>query len=119
MLGLLLNIIAEILKWVFAPIGYFYGVFASLYKGEFSKYNRQLAVVKDKYGNVNLQYILNEYFITKDGHKFGNADETVSYVLGKNKEMNTLKDAGKLLSTVLNFFDKNHVEKAVINHEQN
>jgi hypothetical protein len=39
-MGLLLYIIASILEWVFAPVAYLYGFFASLAKREFNNCSR-------------------------------------------------------------------------------
>ena len=52
-------------------------------------------------------------------HSFGNNDETISYCLGINKTLNTLSKTGIFLCAVLNFLDQDHVEKAVIIHNNN
>ena len=50
---------------------------------------------------------------------FGNPDETISSVLGKNQRDNTLTLLGKLIVWVLNMVDENHSEKAIEDDEQN
>jgi hypothetical protein len=118
-MGLLLYIIASILEWVFAPVAYLYGFFASLAKREFNDYHKNLAIAKDQYGNAICRYIFNWLLIKKDGYKFGNVDETISSVIGKNKVKNTLTFCGKILDTLLDFFDDNHSIESIDNTEQN
>ena len=72
-----------------------------------------MAVAGDQFGNVACQALLNVTLIKKGGIKFGNPDETVSGVLGKNKEWETLTGIGKFIAGVLNKIEKNHVEKAI------
>ena len=80
-MGFLLFIIASILQWAFAPALYGYGFFASFIKGgskEWNKYNEDLAIAKDQYGNAIGKYFFNWLLIKKDGYRFGNVDETIS-----------------------------------------
>jgi len=46
--------------------------------------------------------------ILKGGYKFGNRDETISSVLGKNIEMNTLSKFGKGLNSILDVIELGH-----------
>lgn len=72
-----------------------------------------LALSIDQFGNVSCAAPL-KYAMTKEGgFSFGDPDHTVSYVLGKNKAMNTLTWFGVFICIVLNWIDKDHVEKAV------
>ena len=120
-MGLLLFIIASIIKWAIAPFSYVYGSIAALIagNGEFHRYNMDLAIAKDQYGNVICQYVFNHLLIKKTGYKFGNADETVSSVIGKNKLNNTLTFLGRTLDNILDFFDENHSVKSIDNTEGN
>ena len=59
-------------------------------------------------GNVVLQHLLNLLWIKKEGYKFGNRDETISSVLGKNKQLNMLTGFGKGIDKSLDFIDPNH-----------
>lgn len=116
MTGFLLNIAAKILKRILWFVLSPYGMVRSLcisFK-EFDKWQKKLAVAEDQYGNALGQYIFNDLLITKDSkHLFGNIDETISSVLGKNKKAGTLTRLGKAVSAVLDFLDKNHVEKSI------
>lgn len=79
------------------------------------KYLFKIAYSIDQLGNVVCSELFNITLIKykKDSYKFGNPDETISSVLGKNKQRNTLTKTGKLLSRFLNFLDKNHVIKSI------
>ena len=44
---------------------------------------------------------------------FGNPDETISGVLGKNNELSALSGFGRFIRKVLNKFDPNHTENAI------
>ncbi len=112
--GLILHIVAKILKFILGFVLWPYGIVRSLCKREFNSWNKWLALSEDQYGNTLGQYLFNDLLITKDSkHLFGNIDETISSVLGKNKKAGTLTRLGRSLSFVLNFIDKNHVEKAI------
>lgn len=115
-MGVLLLIIATILKMVFGGVGYAYGTVRSFIKGgykEWDEWNKDLALCKDQYGNVVLKYCLNDWATKSNGYNFGYPDETISSVLGKNKINNTSTSFGIILSKTLNYLDHNHVEKSI------
>jgi len=111
-MGFLLFIIALLLVMIFFPIGVLFTIVKSFILLDFSfisDYFRRLAISLDQFGNVSLGGLLNTLFI--DGwsiHKFGDPDETISSVLGKNKKAETLKYLGKKLDCLLDKLDKNH-----------
>lgn len=78
------------------------------------------AINIDRFANSEFRTLWNLIMISKlakktgDYHKFGKIDETISYVLGKNKMNKSLSKCGYILCAILNFFDKNHVEKTVL-----
>jgi len=111
--GLILWLTAIVLKICLSVVLWPYGIVQSIRRFEFSLWYTQLAIGQDQYGNVLGQYLFNDVLITKDSqHKFGNTDETISSVLGKNKAANTLTKLGTGVAAILNFIDKDHVEKA-------
>lgn len=73
-----------------------------------SDYLRSVALTTDQSGNVICADLFNLVLITTEGYKFGNPDETISSVLGKNKVKGTLSKVGIILDKILNFFDKGH-----------
>ena len=121
MLGFFLYLIASIIKWVLAPGAYIYGFVASIVigNGEFDRYHHNLAVAKDQYGNALCKHLFNWTLIKKEGYKFGNIDETISSVIGKNKLTKTLTICGKILDRMLDFFDHNHSIDSIDNTEGN
>ena len=72
------------------------------------KYFLTIAVSVDQTGNVFCKELFNDALIYPKGHSFGNEDETISSVLGKNKLGNTLTWTGKILDWILNKLDQNH-----------
>ena len=45
--------------------------------------------------------------------RFGNIDETISSVLGKNQRFGHLTKFGKVICKILDTIDKNHCEKSI------
>jgi len=77
----------------------------------------KLALSIDQFGNV-VCAIPFQYLFTKPvAHNFGNEDDTVSYVIAKNKELGTLTLSGRLLGRLLDLLDKDHLKKAIKNKE--
>jgi hypothetical protein len=112
--GILLFLLATIFKSLIAPIGYIYGTISSLIKREWNIWNGDLAIAKDQYGNGICKYILNDLLIEKDSkYKFGNIDETVSSVIGKNKIADSLTHLGSFIDKILNKIEKDHSIKSI------
>jgi hypothetical protein len=118
MKNFLLMILATILLAIFGTLGFLYSFF-TLHNGTRSKYYRAIAESLDQLGNVVCQDLFNQWMIRDvpvDGYwphmaqaySFGNIDETVSSVLGKNKRRGTLTPAGQWLDRLLDKMDKNH-----------
>ena len=89
----LLNFLAVAIK--FKDLGYF----------------KSSAVNLDRFGNSEFRPLFNLTLKKKEGYKFGNMEETISSVLGKNQRDNTLSFAGKVLVFILDTIDKNHCKK--------
>lgn len=114
-MGIILNLVARILIYILSPIAYVYGFFETSTK-DFDRFNYQIAYAKDCCANVQMQYLFSALFITKIGYHFGNINESISSVLGKNERDGTLTNVGKLLVYILDFFDKNHCQKSIDNN---
>jgi hypothetical protein len=113
-MGLLLLIISSCLKLILAPILYLIGAILSLFKGGFNQWNLDLAIAKDQYGNALGKYVWNGLLINKHSvHLFGNIDETISSVLGKNKRDRTLTFLGIFFDKILEAIDPNHSEDSI------
>ena len=72
------------------------------------------AITIDQTGNVFAEYPLNFFLIQrKSKDRFGNPDETISSVLGKNKQTNNFKLFGYCLDRILHKIDNNHSIKSI------
>lgn len=76
-------------------------------------YFKSSAVNLDRFGNSEFRTLFNLVFKKKGGYEFGNFEETISSVLGKNQRDNTLSFAGKVLVFILDTMDKNHCKKSI------
>jgi 8-oxo-dGTP diphosphatase len=116
MRGLILFLTALILKSIFYPLGFCYSIVFTLLKNgyqELDNYLFKCALADDQQANTYLAKLFNDILIKKGGHKFGNPDETISSVLGKNLLQNKLSLMGKLLNWILNLIEKDHSIKAI------
>lgn len=117
-MGFLLFIISLILKRLLEPFIYLFNSIAALTRGEWNQYNTDLAIAIDQYGNGLSKYLFNMLLIKKESvHKFGNIDETISSVIGKNKVAGTLTWGGRRLDVFLEGVDPNHSVDAIDNTE--
>ncbi|MEW7289414.1 hypothetical protein [Aquimarina sp. 2304DJ70-9] len=110
--GFLLFLVSIVLFITTTPFGFIYGLVHSLFKHFFKGvggFFLEIAVSIDQLGNVIMQHLLNMLWLKKGGYKFGNRDETISSVLGKNKVQNTLSGFGKFIVAILDIIDSNHV----------
>jgi len=86
------------LKWLFAELGNYYW---------------QVAITDDRAGQVKCQHLFNDLMIKPESkHRFGDIKQTASHIFGKNKQEDTMYPLGHGISKSLDFFDKNHVDKA-------
>lgn len=76
-------------------------------------YFYQTSIDIDRFGNRNLRSLLNATLIIGSENGFGDPRETISSVLGKNQQTNTLTTSGQWLLRLLDWLDENHCEKSV------
>jgi hypothetical protein len=110
-IGILLLFVSIILFVLTVPLGIIYGFFYKLFTGSINglgAFSLKIAISIDQLGNVTMQYLLNHVMIVAGGYKFGNRDETISSVIGKNIERNTLSKVGRLFNFVLDIIDAGH-----------
>lgn len=108
-MGLILTAIAYILLLILAPIG----LIASLFTRPLNYFWR-IAISLDQLGNVTCGEPMNLLLITQESiSKFGDPDETISSVLGKNQRDKTLTRAGRVLVNLLDILDPNHAENSI------
>lgn len=111
MINLLLFLVAYILAFVLFPLGFIYALVT--FRVSKARYLYNLAFSIDKLGNAVLGVAMNDILKKKGGLSFGNFDQTISYCLGRNKQLNTLTMLGRGIANTLDFFDKDHCIKAV------
>jgi 8-oxo-dGTP diphosphatase len=109
MKNFILMLLAILLATPFFIVGFIYRMF---FKGR-SQYFRDVAESIDQLGNTIVGPLFEQWMLRGDRYSFGNIDETVSSVLGKNKVKGTLTKSGKFLDWLLNLFDKNHSIDAI------
>ena len=80
------------------------------------RYFYQLALGKDQYGNIFLEVPLNK-IMTKGSqtYLYGDEDDTISYVTAMNYFKKKSSLWGRILGKILNFAEKDHLRKAVLN----
>lgn len=106
-MGLILTILAYILIMIFYPLGL---IFSPLFG---KNYFWRLAISLDQFGNVLMGGFFNLTLIKDSKDEFGNPDETISSVIGKNKLNSKLTRVGRLLDCMLEFLDENHSIKSI------
>jgi hypothetical protein len=105
-MGFILFITAYVL---FLPISFINFLFVRN-KGYF----KDSAINIDKFGNREFRAGLNATLIKPNSpFKFGNMEETISSVLGKNQRFGHLTKFGKIICLILDTIDKNHCEKSI------
>lgn len=116
---MLLFIIAFVLLLPTIVVSYVHLLFQGRAKG----YWRQLAVDIDIFGNRAFRSLWNVMFIKNlpqvplYSYRFGRWGETISSVLGKNKQRGTLTAVGKAMCAILDFIDPNHCIKSIMSEE--
>jgi hypothetical protein len=124
--GLLLWIVSIILKYfafafglIFQPIYYLITLKWKSGFGQIGVWFFNMALSNDQGGNVQNSKVF-ELLFTKDktrGAKYGNPDDTVSFILATNHYKNNLTRLGRWLGYLLNKIDPNnggHLYKSII-----
>lgn len=78
-----------------------------------SGYFKSSAVNLDKFGNREFRTLFNKTLINSEGYKFGDINETISSVLGKNQLTGTLTKCGSILVWVLDKIENDHALKSI------
>lgn len=119
-MGLILFLIAVVLTVLTVPLGMVYTILKLSFRLKFgvlfrvsNGYFYRFALAIDQMGNVAMQDLFNDILIAKHGYPFGDVDETISSVLGKNERDGTLAGLGKILVKILNFIDPNHALNSI------
>ena len=78
-----------------------------------SGYFKSSAVNLDKFGNREFRTLFNKVLINDNGHRFGDIEETISSVLGKNQLTGTLTKCGLVLVWILDKIENDHALKSI------
>jgi 8-oxo-dGTP diphosphatase len=111
MTELLLLFIALILLFLLLPIVVIYMLLKYLFTGKkriITVWACKTARSIDVFANVEASELFNDILIKKGGYKFGNRQETISSVLGKNQVTNTLTRTGNGLRIILDCIEQDH-----------
>jgi hypothetical protein len=119
LMSFLLFCVALLLVITTAPIGFVYALIRQTCSSKAKSLNVyfiEVALVLDEVGNVTMQHLLNDILLLNDvqTYYFGNKNETISSVIGKNSITNTLSPLGRTLNSFLNFLDKDHSLNSII-----
>lgn len=115
LVNVLLFIAALLLVVLLTPLAVFTKAVIAIGRRQFDwTWFKRLALSFDQLGNVIADDMFN-WLLIKDDHiaPFGDEDETVSSVLGKNFLANNLTLLGKLLRNFLHLLDANHSVKSI------
>jgi hypothetical protein len=116
MRGLILFIVAKLLIATVYPLGFLWSISLTFFKNGWKAVDTYLfncAIADDQHGNTYVAKLFNDTLIKTGGYRFGNPDETISSVLGKNKLTKTLTIAGRILDWILDKLDPNHSIKSI------
>ena len=76
----------------------------------------RVALSNDQHGNVTNDKVLQLFLTKKESFKFGDPDDTISYIVGRNKFRGTLTALGRGLANLLDKIDSTaggHILKAI------
>ena len=116
-MGVVLYLVSWLLKRLLFGFSILYTCIILIVQFKFNDLNEyfyQLAISTDQVGNTSCKYLFDALLINKHSvDKFGNVDETISSVLGKNQRTDTLKPLGVLLVWILDKLEKDHSIKSI------
>lgn len=110
--------IVSVLNTIFLPIYYIFTFNFKAGAKHLNTFFYKMALSIDQFGNVMCASLFNLVLIEKDGHKYGDEDDTISYITAKNMYKGKLKTTGVFLAAVLEWLDRGHMEKAIYNKQQ-
>jgi 8-oxo-dGTP diphosphatase len=113
-MGIILSIVARLLFIVLVPFGWCVALLTRITNWKrINKYFYDIAYSIDQLGNVVYQDLFQSLLVVDKGYLFGDPDRTISYALAKNQQINNLTVIGKWIAKALDYFDKDHLAKAI------
>lgn len=122
-ISLLLVVIALLLLVILTPFAILMTIIVSIVNTNGTylvRYFKDIALSLDQLGNVICNVLFTYTFLKKDAiYVFGNVDETISSVLGKNKVDDKLTKVGLFVDYLLHLLEENHTIKYIdkVNNE--
>lgn len=117
-MGIILFLVSTIMLYILSIPMVLFSLIFDLKHAD--KYFYNLAFAIDQLGNVLCSTVFNSILLKKDPKKlYGNPDETISHVTGVNFLAGKLTWLGMAIAKILNFLDKDHVQKAAGNNQDN
>ena len=120
---LVLGLFARWLVALLRPLGILWAIIRIVFSKklgwkELRQYCENIAVTEDQSGNVYMSFMFNDIMINKYSFNFfGDPDETLSSVYGKNYTTGKLTKFGKFWQILLDWIDTNHVTKSIESDE--
>ena len=81
---------------------------------QFGAYLRNMAMSINQFANVSCAGSLNFLMVKFGGYRFGDPDDNIAYVLGRNKYKAKLTIFGLFIVWVLCIIEKNIVDDAIV-----
>ena len=121
--GFILFIIAQLTTPVFNIVGFLFANIMFVSLEDANQYYGNLAYSKDQHSNVVMQKLFNLIMLKKnegtEPYKYGNPDETISSVFGKNERRGTLTRFGRFWNRFLDRIEEDHSTKSIEEDETN
>ena len=121
--GFILFFIAQVTTPVFNLVGMIFACFTFQKFSEANKYFGDLAYSKDQHSNVAMQKLFNVAMLKETNENkpylYGNPDETISSVFGKNQVRGTLTRFGRFWNRFLSKIEKDHSLLSIEEDETN
>jgi len=108
--GFILFLVAVVMSFILLPFLFL----SSLFLCNVNDYLFMIALSIDQLGNVIGGPLFNYILIKENIYEFGDPDDTISYVLGRNEAVGNLSLLGKLIVWCLNIIDPGHTQMAVL-----
>jgi len=114
-IGYLLFLIARVVVVLSSPLGVLYTLIRRVVLGQsktLGKYYIDMAYLYDVFVNVCWGDFFNDVFKKWNAYPYGDHQDSISRVLGKNKALQQLTRFETWVANWLNKLDRDHVEKA-------
>ena len=116
LVSVILKYLIAVVSWIIIPLYYIITIKWKTGVETLADWFYNIALSNDQHGNVVHKITLHVLFTKKGGEEFGNPDDTISYILARNKYQEKLKFGGRLMGGILDAIDYTnggHLAKAI------